>query len=348
MTSALSASGVQLALGGAGSAQLLLQLYGNILTSQPAVTLPLLPGYGTDQKLAAEAAQAVLTQGTLLLIDFSAQALGFANLFEAMADQLTSLAAVLDDATTPEAQWQEAAATFSQGLSVLMDSAVTAERQASDGQADFATITSGLQMASVSLQGDLEIAAALLTDIDDLRSQLVAIQDAMDADNATLARGATAGALSSVKIGLSVVVAYYKSPKDGVKMLVGGIKGVIASGQEQQQAADDLAAQMEAYQAALTELLVDTWSYVVIQNEASTMSLLVSHSQEAALSLQTARDAWAALVTKLGNLQDALAGSPDHTLGLSSAVSAARTGWAAVLETVQRVQANGAVPVESA
>lgn len=342
-----AADGVQIALSGIGAAQTLVQLYANQLIQQPSTQLASVPSFPADQQTAAAAAQTVLTQGLPLLIHASADALGFANQFGAMSGQFASLARTLDDPGTSPADWQTAATTMSSGVALLIGKAAGASRDADDGGADLTTFTSALQQAEVALVGDRKVAQQTLAEgeIQQLRAQLAAIQDAIDADNATLARGATDGALASVKIGLAVVQAYKDDPGEAAQTLLGAIQGIVQSDQQQQAAMKDVTKQIAAYQAVFTQLAKDEVALAVVDSEAINMQLLVSHTQEGVLALQTARDAWSALVTKMKNLQQALAGPPSSALGLGASVAAATTGWATVLGLVNRIEGLASLPV---
>lgn len=344
----LSSDGVSLALSGMGTSQILLQIYANALITQPQVSLTSVPSFPADQATASQAASATLSQGSALLLSSVADALGFSNQVAQMAGLLGELAAVLDNPATAPSDWSVAAASFSQGLGLLIQNATTAQRTADNGRADFATLASALEMAGVALSGDLLVAEQALgqQEIQQLRAQLAAIQSAIDSDNALLAKGATTGLVSSVKVGLSIVVGFYKGAEDGIEMFVGGIQGIVESSQAQQQAMADLNAQIAAYQQVFTQLAVDEVALGVVQNEAATLQLLLAHTQEGGLSLQTARDAWSALITKMGNLQAALAGPPSAALGLGSAVSQATVGWSAVHEAVLLIQGLASLPVE--
>ncbi len=342
-----SASGVQLALSGIGVAQTLVQLYANELILQPSTQLASVPSFPADQRAAVDAAQTVLNEGLPLLLGASADARGFANQFGAMSRQLAELAAILDDPGTATAAWRAAAATMTSGVELLCNKAAGARRDADDGQADLTTLHSALQTVAVAIVADQQVAQQVLGEgeIKELRSQLATIQNAIDADNTTLARGATDGALASVKVALAVVQAYYEGPADGAQTLVGAIGGIVQSGQEQQAAMTDVTKQMAAYQQVFTQLAVDEVALAIVTSEAINVELLVAHAQEGVLAMQTARDAWAALVTKLGNLRQVLAGPPTAALGLTAAIADATTGWSSVLALVDRIQGLAALPV---
>jgi hypothetical protein len=199
----------------------------------------------------------------------------------------------------------------------------------------------------VSLDADLIVAQKQLLDGDiaKLQAQLSTIQNQIDADNQIVASGGVYGVVAGIKIGVAVIVGWYKDPAKGINMAIGEIEGIVKESDKHSAALADLQTQDAAYKSTITQLLYDESVYAVVQNVTFTTDLLAAHVKGSSLAVKSFSDAWNTLSENFTDIISTLANGPKATLQLTNSLQAARSGWVSLLQQAKYLQSMGTLPV---
>lgn len=346
MNNPFSATPLLVATASIGSTSILLQTYSQAISNQPEVALDAVPAFNVDQKSVQRSALFCLNEVTPSLVALSAQDIGYANQFNQMYAQLLSDAQVIEDATAEPTARQTATLDFSAGLQTLI-STIANGQMIRNSNARILTELKDLVVSNqTNLDADLVVAQKQLLDgdIKTLQAQLASIQQAIDTDNQTIASGAVYGVVAGIKIGVGILVGWYKDPAKGFQMVVGEIQGIVTESKKHSGALADLQTQNQAYLTTITNLLYDEAVYAVVQNLAFNTDLLAAHTQGASLALQSYTDGWNILSGGLTDIYNTLQKGPTASLQLVNSLQSAQSEWNDLLNQAKRMQVMGIVP----
>lgn len=347
MYNPFSADSLSVATSNISISAILLQTYSQAISNQPEVSLDAVPAFNLDQKSVQQTALYCLNEITPSLVALSAQDIGYANQFNQMYDQLLSDAIIIDDATADPTTRQVATNDFCAGLQTLINT-IDGGQNVRNSDARALTELDDLSASNqASLDADLVVAQKQLLDGDiaALQAQLATIQQAIDTDNTTIASGGVYGVVAGLKIGVGILVGWYKDPSKGLQMVLGEIEGIVTESKVHSDALADLQTQNQAYMETITDLLYDEAVYAVVQNLDFNSDLLAAHSTSATLALQAYTDAWNALSGNLTDIYNTLQKGPTATLQLSISLQNSQSGWNNLLAQAKAMQSMGIISV---
>lgn len=349
MNNSFSAKNITVSTGAIATSAVLLQNYSQAVLSQPPVTLDAVPAFSDDQKSVQSTGLYCLNTVTPELIALSAQGIGFANEFLQMYNQLLNDAQLIDDATANPTERQKATGDFCTGLQQMISTINTGQLIRNSTARDLTELIDLTASNQTAMDADLTVAQKQLLngDIAQLQAQLATIQQAIDSDNQTIASGGVYGVVAGLKIGIGILVGWYKDPSKGFQMVLGEIQGIVQESDKHSQAITDLQTQNQAYMNTITKLLYDEAVYAVVQNLAFNTDLLAAHAESAAQALQAYTDGWKALAGGLQDIYDVLQKGPTVTLNLSQSLQSAQSEWTALLNFAKSIQSMGIIPTET-
>lgn len=348
MNNAFSATPIAIATGSIATSSILLQNYSQAISNQPEVALSSVPAFTIDQKSVQQTALYCLTTIVPDLVALSAQDIGYANEFEQMYPHLLSDAQLIEDATADTTARANATSDFCSGLNQLIiniNNGSTTRNSVARDLTQFIDLSASNQ---INLDADLEVAQKQLLggDIAQLEAQLATIQQAIDSDNQTIASGGVYGVVAGLKIGIGVLVGWYKDPVKGFEMVLGEIQGIVKESDKHSAALADLETQNQAYMDTITQLLYDEAVYAVVQNLAFNTDLLASHAKGASLAVQGYTDGWNALAGNMTDIYNRLQQGPTATLNLVQSLELAQTEWNNLLAQAKAFQQMGILPID--
>ncbi|HAK79969.1 MAG TPA: hypothetical protein DCM71_24445 [Runella sp.] len=348
MTNAFSAAPIAVATASIATSSILLQNYSQAISNQPEVTLASVPEFAVDQKSVQQTALFCLNNITPQLVALSAQDIGFANEFEQMYPRLLSDAQLIDDATADASARATATSDFCTGLHQLI---VTINNGTATRNSMTRDLTQFIDLSAsnqTDLDADLEVAQKQLLngDIAQLQAQLATIQQAIDSDNQIVASGGVYGAVAGLKIGVAILVGWYKDPSKGFNAILGEIQGIVQESEKHSAALADLTTQNQAYMDTISQLLYDEAVYAVVQNLAFNTDLLAAHAKGASLAVQAYSDGWNSLAGNLTDVYNRLQEGPTVTLNLTQSLESAQSEWNNLLSQALAFQQMGIIPVD--
>jgi hypothetical protein len=347
MNNLFSADALSVSMANIATSAILLQTYSQTIAAQPVVSLDEVPGFSLDQKSVQRTALNCLTDITPDLVALSAEDIGFANQFNEMYIQLLKDAQLIDDATADANARQTATTDFCNGLKTLLSTISNGQIVRNNMMNTLTQFDDLVASNQVSLDADLIVAQKQLLDGDiaKLQAQLSTIQNQIDADNQIVASGGVYGVVAGIKIGVAVIVGWYKDPAKGINMAIGEIEGIVKESDKHSAALADLQTQDAAYKSTITQLLYDESVYAVVQNVTFTTDLLAAHVKGSSLAVKSFSDAWNTLSENFTDIISTLANGPKATLQLTSSLQAARSGWVSLLQQAKYLQSMGTLPV---
>ncbi|AYQ34252.1 HBL/NHE enterotoxin family protein [Runella sp. SP2] len=348
MTNAFSAAPIAVATANIATSSILLQNYSQAISNQPEVTLESVPEFTEDQKSVQQNALFCLNKITPELVALSAQDIGFANEFLQMYPRLLSDAQLIDDATADANARTNATHDFCAGVNQLI---ITINNGTATRNSMARDLTQFIDLSAsnqTDLDADLEVAQKQLlgNDITKLQAQLATIQQAIDSDNQIVASGGVYGVVAGLKIGVAILVGWYKDPAKGFNTILGEIQGIVQESDKHSAALADLTTQNQAYMDTITQLLYDEAVYAVVQNLAFNTDLLAAHAKGAALAVQAYADGWNSLAGSLADIYNRLQKGPTVTLNLAQSLQGAQPEWTSLLAQALAFQQMGIIPID--
>lgn len=285
----------------------LTQMVCEALSLQPQVELAAVPSLTHDQ----QAVQALAVQGitaTANMLGLSGLVLGYANQFLVDFPTLLNLAQHIDTTTDPSSR-SRYVHSFVNGLNSLLLTLADEQAEGVPVANTIGTLSASMPALQTAMDADYEAVKADLADtnIPALEQQLETIQQAIDADNKTIAKGTLHDIVDGVKLGIAIYdMGEDEELKDGLKSLVGAVDGIAATGNNLQAAAADLSKQLTAYQQTLTQLTVDQQTWATVQNIDANTDLLATYLTEADEALVAFSNMWQVQTDSINELVNTL------------------------------------------
>lgn len=328
--------------------QLLLQGGANAIALQPSFDTSAAPDFAAHLATAQGTASSYFQTGVPALAAPTAAVLGFANQLAAMYGDLLGMAEVLDSQSSTPAARTAAASGFCGGVALLVQLVTNNQPQFTAAVAALTALKARSGQDVAALNADLALATKGLNQgtVATLTAKLNGIRAALDADNATIAKGAVGGIGASVVIalGIAVTLGEPEEASEGIELIIHGIEMAGDVSADQQAAIADQKTQFDTFKATLASLVVAEAQFASIQSIAATVQTFDANVQATLNAAQAQSQAWAALLSNLNALVGQLESGPTTGLGLTAALTA-NTAWQTLAQQARQQQSYGLVPV---
>lgn len=307
----------------------LTQTVAEALTMQPLVTVEGVPSLPTDQQAVQQVALSAISTSARV-IGLSSLSLGYANKMTALFPYFQENATLIDDPATDPDTRGEAINNVVAGIDNLLRAIHTDQMQLQLVSNALATVVEAALPAQQAIQADMVATQQILADgdIPALEAQLDTIQQAIDADNKTIAKGTMHDVVDAVKMAIGVYKMGQEELKDGLQSLIGAVECMGSTSNAIQQAMVDVNTQIALYVETLEQLTADELTWAVLQNLGTNTDLMVQYLTTATEAVQADNAAWQRQADELqalaNTLNDSASQQPILTNYLTDEVA---SGW---------------------
>lgn len=351
----ISSSNVQAGMSSSISNSVLLQTYTNTVIITPIINLPavvdtdskskVVENLPIHQKLAQKNATYYLTNINPQIVGTIADVIGFGNLWSAEYDMLYSLAQNINEGNNLQ--------TFTSGINNLINKTNSAEANIQPVldalNAFLPLITTDEQNFS---QDSTDVGNAMEGEggeIDLLKKQIAAYNDAMSKDLTIIGVGATADVIGGLMIAVGVL-AEIETAGVSTALVVAGIAVVAGGSTAMGVAGADYAKVSKEYQAAVTELNQDEQVVTLTTQAHQTVLSLKNAVADGITAVEGLQKSWTSLQKDFGQVVEALQATvpvtPDIISWLTILLSSANKDWTDTLSLARNIQQYSTLPVQ--
>jgi len=351
----ISSSNVQAGMSSSISNSVLLQTYTNTVIITPIINLPavvdtdskskVVENLPIHQKLAQKNATYYLTNINPQIVGTIADVIGFGNLWSAEYDMLYSLAQNINEGNNLQ--------TFTSGINNLINKTNSADANIQPVidalNAFLPLITTDEQNFS---QDSTDVGNAMEGEggeIDLLKKQIAAYNDAMSKDLTIIGVGATADVIGGLMIAVGVL-AEIETAGVSTALVVAGIAVVAGGSTAMGVAGADYAKVSKEYQAAVTELNQDEQVVTLTTQAHQTVLSLKNAVAEGITAVLNLQKSWTSLQKDFGQVLEALQATvpvtPDIISWLTILLSSANKDWTDTLSIARNIQQYSTLPVQ--
>ncbi|HRW05442.1 MAG TPA: HBL/NHE enterotoxin family protein [Caldilineaceae bacterium] len=355
--SSLPASGkmkptkVQDGMSGTMKASYLMQLYTNVVLATPTINLPSQVDTATNttvstdlpkhQVTAQNHAKYYINTVNPLIVGTVADILGFANEWNSFYDKLLVLSHSIDEDNHKE-MFTEAMQLFQKAIKAKGDSTTPVITALNNLLADIQSDQRNFNQDHGTVESWL---AGESGELETLKSEIKADQDAIKKDNAMIAGGAVmivAGVLTSI----AGVAADVVTGGAATAMVVGGLAVAAGGAAMAGIAGKDLEKKQKELKSKTIELNADQILYTNVNGIDHTIGNIVGALTDAVSAVESLQHGWNSLHDDFGEIINALElADPDMPAWLSTQLSAANSDWADCHKLAQHLQENGTLQV---